>query len=322
MRVYQLTGLFFTLLALLAAPASQAKEYRYQYQRIVDTKGSVDVDLSYLAGNLVVTASPDNRLIIDAVKRIDAVSMDEAEIAADHIEIRLEQQGQRITVGTHYLRISNRSPNFWQKVLGRGSDESWGEVDYQIQIPDGSKLTARSTTGRITATHLRGDLAIISSAANIELSSIEGAVSIENSSGSTKGELLYGPVSVRQPMGSIDLSWVEGDVKVKTTTATVTVRQERGALDIMTTTGSIDVQTNLDSQRDCFIESESGNIKLSLPELASGTLSAVSKAGEIKTEIPIAISSMSKQKLVGDFGEGGTRISLNSISGDVTVARF
>ena len=133
---------------------------------------------------------------------------------------------------------------------------------------------------------------------------------------------MVGPVMIRQPMGKIDLEWVEGDIRIKSSTARIKIRQERGALDLTTTTGSVEVQTNLDCIRDSFVETESGNIHLMIPETSSGQLKIASDMGNIKTEIPISVKSMSKNKLVGEFGTGGVKINLISTTGDVTVAQF
>lgn len=59
-----------------------------------------------------------------------------------------------------------------------------------------------------------------------------------------------------------------------------------------------------------------------VPQTSSGTLQIASDMGNIKTEIPVSIKSMSKNKLVGEFGTGGVKVTLTSTTGDVTVAQF
>ena len=98
--------------------------------------------------------------------------------------------------------------------------------------------------------------------------------------------------------------------------------QDRGSIDLVTSAGSVDIQTSLSSDHDYFIETESGDIYLSIPETSSGDIRIESQAGEIKTEIPIAIKSMTRKQVEGSFGLGGVKINLTSISGNVTVAQF
>ena len=310
------------VIGLLGAPAMQAKEFRFDYQKVYQTGPDVKLDLTYVSGNLEIVSSGSDQIVIDAIKKVNAVSMDEAEEVADHIEIKARQDKNRVVVTTNYLRMRNRNSSFWQKVLGIGGSDSFGEVDWAIQVPVGCEITIHSTSGGMRIDHVRGDLNIRSSSADIELQSIEGRVYIENSSGSTTGELLFGPVTVRQPQGKIDLRFVEGDIRIKSSSADIKIRQDRGSIDLTTSSGNVDIQTNLDSSRDYFVETESGNITLTIPETSSGDLRIESQTGDIKTDIPIAIKSMSRKQVQGTFGFGGVTVTLNSISGDVIVARF
>jgi DUF4097 and DUF4098 domain-containing protein YvlB len=269
-----------------------------------------------------VRGGESNQVIIDAVKRVHAVSMEEAEIVADHVEIRVEQSSDRIDVTTNYLRMTNRSPNFWEKILGAGGSPSYGDVDFTITIPPGTRISVASTSGDITVQNIYGDVSLYSSAANIDMNTVEGAISIENGSGRTIGEMLFGPVTIRQPRGEVSLSWVEGDIRVKSMSADIDISQDRGAADISTQTGSVTIRTSLNSARDFFVETGSGNIQFLVPELSSGQLRLASDLGQIQTDVPVSIESYSRTGLKGTFGLGGVQITLQSGSGDVSVAQF
>lgn len=309
-------------LVLLMVTSVPAKEYGFDYQKIISTGPEAEVTLNYVSGNLTVVGGDDDRVIIEARKRIDAVSMDEAQVAADHIEIKVDQREKRVEIETNYLRMRNRSQSFWKKVLGAGGEDSFGEVDWVIQVPRHCKMTVVNINGEIEISHLIGGVEIRSSASEVTLTSIEGSVKVENSSGSVTGELLFGPVDIRQAGGRIDLKFLEGDVRIKSSTADISVSQDNGSLDLTTASGNVDIQTNLDSSRDYFVTTESGYIRLTIPETSSGNLRIESQTGDIKTEIPIAIKSMSHKQVEGTFGFGGVKINLTSVSGDVTVAQF
>jgi len=310
------------LLTVGLAPTVPAKEFQFEYQKILSTGQDAELTLSYISGTLSLTQSDDDRVIIEARKRVSAVNSDEAQMAADHIEIMVEQSGRKVTVNTNYLRMRNQSRTFWSKVLGSGGEDAFGEVDWDIRVPVGSKVSVVNTGGTVKISHLVGDMEIRSSAADIELLSIEGAVSVENSSGSVTGELLFGTVDIRQALGRIDLKFIEGDIRVKSSSANIAIRQDQGALDLTTASGNVDIQTNLNSSRDYFVATESGHIRLTIPETSSGDLRIESQTGDIKTEIPITIKSMSRKQVEGSFGFGGVKINLTSVSGDVTVAQF
>lgn len=314
--------LLLFLIFLLAPLGLSAKEYTFQYQRVLDTEERTNFRLTLVNGDVAVTGTDDNRLIVEAVKKVHAVSMDEAAIVADHIEIRVTQSGKNVDVATNYLRIINRSPSFWEKVLGIGGTDSYGEVNYTIQVPIGTSIEVVNTSGNFTVRNVQGNVMLQSSASNIDLNAVEGAIEIDNAAGETRGDLLFGPVMIRQPMGKIKLQWVEGDIRIKSKAADIFVQQERGSLDVSNAAGSIKIKTNLDSGRDYFVETVSGSIEFMVPETSSGKLEISSDMGDIRTDIPVAIESYSRQGLIGKFGLGGVTISLRSGSGDVTVAQF
>jgi DUF4097 and DUF4098 domain-containing protein YvlB len=316
-------GIILTIsFVLLMVPSAPAKEFGFDYQKIISTGPEAEVTLNYVSGNLTVIGGDDDRVIIEARKRVDAVSMDEAQLAADHIEIKVDQREKRVDIVTNYLRMRNRSQSFWKKVLGAGGEDSFGEVDWVIQVPRHCKMTVVNISGRIAISHLIGNVEMRSSASEVTLTSIEGSVKVENSSGSVTGELLFGPVDIRQAGGRIDLKFLEGDVRIKSSTADISVSQDYGSLDLTTASGNVDIQTNLDSSRDYFVTTESGYIRLMIPETSSGDLRIKCQTGDIKTEIPITIKSMSHKQVEGTFGFGGAKINLTSVSGDVTVAQF
>ena len=314
--------LLLFLIFLLAPLGLSAKEYTFQYQRVLDTEEKTNFRLTLVNGDVAITGTDDNRLIVEAVKKVHAVSMDEAAIVADHIEIRVTQSGKNVDVATNYLRIINRSPSFWEKVLGIGGTDSYGEVNYTIQVPIGTSIEVVNTSGNFTVRNVQGNVTLQSSASNIDLNAVEGAIEIDNAAGETRGDLLFGPVMIRQPMGKIRLQWVEGDIRIKSKAADIFVQQERGSLDVSNAAGSIKIKTNLDSGRDYFVETVSGSIEFMVPETSSGKLEISSDMGDIRTDIPVAIESYSRQGLIGKFGLGGVTISLRSGSGDVTVAQF
>jgi hypothetical protein len=312
----------FLVLAVVFVSNASAEDFTFDYQKILTTGQDAALTLTYINGNVNVVQSEDDRLIIDARKRVNATTLDEAQLVADHIEIKVSQDHGKVAVSANYLRLKNHSRSFWSKVLGTGGDDAYGNVDWEIKIPIGGKVTIVNTSGNVRIDHLVGNIEVRSSASEIVLQSIEGSVNVENLSGSLTGELLFGSVDVRQTLGRIDLKFVEGDIRIKSSTAGISIRQDQGALDLTTESGDVDIQTNLTSSQDYFVSTESGHIRLTIPETSSGDLRIESQTGDIKTDMPITIKSMSRKQVEGSFGFGGVKINLTSVSGDVTVAQF
>lgn len=307
---------------LVGSDEAAAKQFSFHVQRDIPIAGPVQMTLQYHSGAVQIVSSPDSVIRIDATKKVDAVSREEAEEIAGHIEIAFTEKKRSLVVSTNYLRIVSRGESFWEKMIGTVGQSSFGDVDWVIGLPEGSSLELINVTGPVTATDLRSNLTITSSGAAISLERIEGAVTIRNESGVTSLDLIIGTCTLLQPAGTIELQAIEGDVRIKSVSAAISVQQERGALDITTTTGSVDVQTALEDARACLIASESGNVQLTIPRWSSGSLAIESKAGTVRTDVPITIASMSQQRIVGQFGDGGVSVSIRSSTGDVTVAQY
>lgn len=303
MRWSQFVLSLAAIMLILNIPA-QAEEYSFDYQKIVEVREPIQLNLYATKGNVTVVGGSDNRIIIDAVKRVRGTNRNEAEEVADHIEIKVKSGENHVDVETHYLQMVNRGKSFWSRLLGTAGTDSYGDVDFQITVPTRTSVTIVCLNG------------------NVDISSVEGDVVVENFCGSTAGEYIFGSIALEQPTGQIDLHWVEGDIRVKSTSSTISIIQVRGAIDLSTSAGVVNVQTELDSPRDYFVETGSGSITFSVPGSSSGLLNIETQSGEIRTEIPVTIKSVSRKKLVGQFGNGGPTISLSSGTGDVDVVLY
>ena len=307
------------LVLLVAAPLS-AKEFRFGFHDTLKVGEQPRIDIACPDGRLQVIGTSDQVIVIEATKIVHAVGMDEAREIAEGFTISTGEHGGTYQVHADYQQLTERKRSLWKKLLGKGEVESYGTLDWIISVPADCELHVNGQHGEISISHIRGKVSVKSSTAEISLASIEGEIEVQNTSGATTGEFLFGPLTVRQAMGLVKLQYVEGDTRIKSTSADINLIQERGAIDIETVAGNVDIQTNLNSNRDYFVETESGHIRLAIPETSSADLRIESEVGEIQIDVPVTLRTMSDRLVEGEFGYGGVRVSLRSVSGDVTVA--
>ncbi len=291
------------LLMLFVAVAAYGDEFRYDFQKSIEIKKPVFVNLELVKGNVSVVGTDDDHLTIEATKVVRASSIEEADELSAHIEIKVYEDGDKIIVLTNYLDLLNRKPSFWQKILGGGS-EVISEVVYKISLPFNCGISIKAMD------------------ADVELANVESPVFIEKSTGRIKGEFIIGPVTITQPMGQIDLQWVEGDIQISSQSSAVTIRQTRGAIKLSSYNGNIDIQTELDSATEYLVETTTGNINFAVPFTAAGSLELACETGQFTSQIPVEINSMVRNRMMGTFGGGGTKVRLNSNSGSVVLAQF
>lgn len=303
MRKITLPGLLLIGLGLLLISSSASAENWFDFRKEVVLDKPLELEMEVTRGEIVLVGGTDNRLIIEAVKRIRGKDWDKSRRIADKIEINVDQFGDAIRISTNYLPLDGEDRTFFEKIFGRHAN-AYGDVDFHITLPRTSRIKINAVS------------------AQVELSSVAARVDIENGFGSVRCEYLSGPITVRQKEGPIDLQWIEGDIRIKSELSRIWIKQTQGALDLSTEKGSVSVQTELNSPRDYFIQTKSGKVEFMVPQRSAGYLAIETRSGEIATKVPIAVESASRTRLSGVFGAGGPRIEISSVSGDVMVAGY
>ena len=294
-----------SILAIFLATALPAKseEFTFNYQKLINIQKPVLIDLEMVRGAIMVTGTDDNLITIDAIKMVRASSRREAEEIAAHIEIKIRESKDKVRIQTNYLNLINRSPSFWNKIIG-GGDKVISEVLYKISLPFNCGLRIKALD------------------ADIELTNVESNIFIEKSAGLTKAEFILGSLEIHQPLGEIDLQWIEGDIKINSKSSRIFIRQTRGTIELSTYNGNVDIQTEFESSNDYIVETSSGNVIFSVPISAAGELHLETITGEFSSEIPVEVISLARNRMIGIFGGGGTKVKIISASGKVVLAQF
>ncbi|HDL03611.1 MAG: hypothetical protein DRP46_10655 [Candidatus Zixiibacteriota bacterium] len=344
-------------LVLILGLSAQGKIYSFDYQKMVVLPTDPELFIINKIGDVEIKGAPVSRMTIDAVKHVRAADQDEAEVVAEHIEIKVSQSGRKLTVRTNFRKLKGSSDSFWSRLFGSGED-SFGSVDFVITVPQNCRVNVDNLSGSITVsgvhapvnvtgtdeeirlddihadavinsmssdinlTGITGRVDITTGGSNIEFNSITGAIDIHSTSGLKKGSYISGPVTISQTSGAVEVTYLIGDLQLRSTSGNVSVEQEEGAVSIQTHTGDVDIKTELNSSRDYYVETSTGSINFSVPETSSGNIRIETTSGEINTKLPISINSVSQNKMSGSFGSGGPNITLITETGDIIVEEF
>lgn len=350
--------IIISVLILSASPVTGGKEYSYQFQKMINVDPPLELTINNANGNVIIKTNTEDRLKVDAVKRVYADSKDEADLVADHVQISVARAGGHFTIEPKFLRIQGRSLSFWDKLLGKSGEPSYGAVDFIVSVPTDCNIDVYNTSGNIDASGIKGKVFLSGSGGDISVRDIQGRLDItmtsgklvltdidgnihinatgsdvsfyaingdleiRKSSGKTIGESLIGDLTLSQTTGTIDLKYIEGNLRIKSTSGRITVDQDFGALDISSESGNIIIKTELNSSQDYYVETISGSIKFNIPGTSSGIIRMEAASGDIDTKIPILIESFSKTRISGHFGNEGPKISLATTSGDITLAEY
>lgn len=210
-------------------------------------------------------------------------------------------------------------------------------------------LEMHDITGDVTATMNHGDSHIDTVKGNVRLDGHGGEVDLANVSGdatiqgdfygpirvhniqkttrytSSRSNLTIGPLSGEMEMDSGDLSAsdVNGIFTLTTENKDITLDNVNGRIDLTDKRGDISIHFAQAPHDDVRVADESGNIDISLPANSNYVISAISRNGDIDNDFETAglksATSGETTILTGTYGNGGTRITLSTTYGTISI---
>lgn len=160
-------------------------------------------------------------------------------------------------------------------------------VRYEIQSPSTVDVKFRTSNGKI------------------EINRVDGVVDAETSN------------------GAIDLQGGTGNVNLRTSNGKIELRGATGRIHARTSNGSIVAALGM-LRREAIFSTSNGSIDVTLPADFSGQLDAETSNGGVTSDFPILIRAtgeISKNRLVGQIGEGGEAIvKLRTSNGSIRLS--
>jgi DUF4097 and DUF4098 domain-containing protein YvlB len=288
-------------LVVLAAGAAQADSLEQSFE----VKPDVRVEIELLSGSIELRAIDANEVHIEA---------------SGDLDIDASNSGRRVSI---------RAPSgIW--VPGR----SGTHVDVEVELPRGSRITARTQNGAIEVEGVAGELRLHTANGSIEVegTSPEAYLEAMNASIKFKGE--RSEVTARTLHGEIQLEGVTGDVEANTLSGQIRVRGEAiDRAELRTMSGAIELDASLTKRARVEAKTYSGQVKLRLPDDASARFDVQSFSGGLDSDFESRFSDSDEsgrrrgwrhgpgRGLSFVIGEGDARISIESFSGGVKIER-
>ncbi len=316
-----INAVILVIVLCLSGQLARAESYDFEYQKNIDVGGSAKLEIINSQGNIKIEGAPVDRITVSAIKHVRATDLDEAEEIADHIEIKAGKSGDNIHIEVRFLKMTRASDSFWKKLFGTGPD-SFGSVDFQISVPYYCELDVDNTTGNIYINNLDNNIRIASASGEIEINGVEGDIDIAGTGANVLLRSVQGSSDIRTTTGNVEAQDYFGDIEVKSTSGDITLYQESGSHELATHSGDIRVKTELNSDKDFRVETDTGRIFFSVPATSSGSVKLETISGNINTELPLTVQQFSKNKLAGTFGHEGPKILIESQSGDITLGQY
>lgn len=283
-----------------------------------------DVDVSNIAGDVTITRGSGSEVTIETIKRSRSRSADEAKEMLAAVQVEVSERNGHIEVRTQYPGARDGS-------RGSGRRNINVSVDINITAPATTRVVARSISGDMKATDIRGELSLETISGNVTISganrvanakTLSGDVTITEtqSDGTVDANSVSGNVNLRKVRArAVDLGSVSGNIIVQD------VECERA--DLHSFSGDVEYGGSLAKNGRYDMKSHSGNIRLALAGNTGFEVEASTFSGSVRSDLPLqggaerASDSGRRRSLRGTYGDGSAVIAITAFSGNVIIGK-
>lgn len=199
--------------------------------------------------------------------------------------------------------------------------------DIEVYVPAGSRveidsfaadIDVRGVSGRVQAETVNGSITVAGSAEVVEIESVNGSLEVSGPARRVQAESVNGKVIIDGASGDLEASTVNGELIVDGGSF------ERAHLDIVN--GEVRFNGALSPHATLEIETVSGAVDLILPGDVAADFSIASFSGDIENDITDATPERtsrytSEQELRFSTGEGGAKVSIQTLSGNIQIRK-
>jgi DUF4097 and DUF4098 domain-containing protein YvlB len=311
------------VVALLLAGCAFGPSATGSFERTLDVSGPIRLELSDTAGDISIKGSSEKKVHIHAQVRVSGFGFESpdkrlAELIATP---PVEQRDDTIRVGKDFAHLHNVT------------------ISYVIDVPHDTEISTTVVSGTETVRGVRGPVKVTAVSGSIHVDGVERDAELSTVSGSIEANNVHNDVRASSASGAVSVSNVKGAVSAKALSGSTLVTNPGGRVEAETASGSIDVQgANSDVKARAAsgritirgnpagnsywdLKTASGTVQIAVPPAANFHLSAEAVSGEIRTDVPIVVEEQSKHSLRARMGDGGGRVEVHTVSGEIQIRR-
>lgn len=294
------------LVAAAAIPAAAQRTYgRDRDDADRSSHDGLDTTVTFAKGGLVSLSLPAGDIVVTGW-------------AKDQVHVRATTEGDNVRFNATASRITVELDG-WR---GRG-----GDTRYEVSVPTGTRIDARTQSGEITVRGTKGEVDANSQSGDVRVEDAARRLDVSTLSGSIEATGVAGDVDLKSVSGDVRLRDVNGDLDVDTVSGEIEIR---GAVAKQvrahTTSGDVVYEGSIDPQGRYELVSHSGDIRLGIPQNTGAQLSVSTWSGSVDSDFPITlkpgehgIGLGTTKRFTFEIGNAAARITLESFSGDITI---
>ena len=307
--------------ALIAAGCAMGPAATGSFDRTLSVSGPIRVELSGASGDVSITSGSSGKVHIHAEARASGFGFDSPEKRVNEIVNNppIEQHGDVIRIGQDMRHFRNVS------------------ISYVIEVPRETEISSNVLSGSQSIRNVRGPLKVESASGSIDVDHIEKQTQLSTLSGSILAANINDDLRANSASGSVIASNIKGDVRISALSGSTQVKKPGGRVEASSASGSVNVEgANKDVRAHAVsgevkvdgdpgsnsywdLKTASGLVQLGVPKNANFHLAADAVSGAIRADIPIVIEEQGKHSLRARVGNGGGRVEVHTVSGEIRV---
>ncbi|HMA75887.1 MAG TPA: DUF4097 family beta strand repeat-containing protein [Candidatus Krumholzibacteriaceae bacterium] len=355
LRILKVVMLLPVLLVAFSNTACSSFEYEKTEKRVVLVHGEKELKITASRSDIYISAEPElEDIVLNIRRKVEAADEDKANQLSEKLDVEVIREDGFIELKTEFPESEVKDKNIFSLLLGLGAEI---EMDLEIRVPESmeiSVLTASgdvelsnillntrisTSSGDVKAENLNGRLELDVSSADITAENIGGIV-VNSVSGDFSAKKVKGDVDLSVTSGDVGLVDVEGDIVIKTVSGDIRVDSARGSATVKGTSGSIDIfgvtgavralcasgdisikASPSDDRVDYQLGTSSGSVLLRFDDILKGgfILRASTTSGQIKLNLPIDVSDVSRNNVSGVVRDGKSKVIIETSSGDISI---
>ena len=347
--------LFPVLLIALSTAAFSSFRYERIEKRVIPLNGAEELKVFASRSDINISADPEiNEIVLKIKRKIKAEDEETAKKLAAMMDVEVIRENGLIKLETKYPDKKRISGNIFSLLFGFGPNV---RMDLEIRVPESlgiSVVTASgdielsdilmntqisTASGDVSIDNIRGKLTINVASGDIEAENIRDLV-ISSASGDISVSKVQGNAGITVASGDVDLNRISGDIIISTSSGDICAKDIGGDATVTGTSGSVDIlgvsgsvkafcasghifikATPSGDKNDYNLGASSGYVKLRFENILEGgfILRANTTSGDIKLDLPINISDVSRNKISGVVRDGNSKVIIETSSGDISI---
>ncbi len=281
-----------------------------------------ELDIANIAGDITITRGNGGDVNVEIVKTAHARTADEARELLPLVQVDVVDRAGRAEVRTRY------PTDEWRRNNRRNVNVS---VDFNITAPGGTRVTAKSISGNVSISDIKGGVSAESVSGDIRIAnagrlgtakSVSGTVDVSDTevdgvleAGSVSGDVLLRRLKAQR----IDASSISGEVKLEDVTCDRVIGQS--------VSGGLTFSGPLARGGRYELKSHSGEVRVAIAGGSGFELEASSFSGEVRSDLPITTRGVNntaagrRRTLTGTYGDGSAVLDLTTFSGSVVITK-